>query len=132
MEQRGASTARVRVLVVDDHRPFRFAAAAVVRRMPGWEIAGVAETGEAAVDAVAELRPDLVLMDVNLPGIDGAEAAARVSAAAPGTRTVLCSTYRLEDLRIDPHGPGIAGYLHKEELGAPVLLDLWKRIGTAA
>lgn len=127
-----ASTAPVRVLVVDDHRPFRFAAATVIRRMPGWEIAGVAETGEAAVDAAAETHPDLVLMDVNLPGIDGAEAAARVSAAAPGTRTVLCSTYRLEDLRIDPGGPGIAGYLHKEELGAPVLLDLWNRISTAA
>jgi DNA-binding NarL/FixJ family response regulator len=132
MEQRVASTARVRVLVVDDHRPFRFAAAAVIRRMPGWEIAGVAETGEAAVDAVAEIHPDLVLMDVNLPGIDGAEAAARVCAAAPGTRTVLCSTYRLEDLRIDPDGPGIAGYLHKEELGAPVLRALWDRISTAA
>jgi DNA-binding NarL/FixJ family response regulator len=132
MEQRVASTARVRVLVVDDHRPFRVAAAAVIGRMPGWEVAGVAETGEAAVDAVTQVHPDLVLMDVNLPGIDGAEAAARVSAAAPGTRTVLCSTYRLEDLRIDPHGPGIAGYLHKEELGAPVLRDLWDRIGTAA
>ncbi|MFC5949700.1 response regulator transcription factor [Pseudonocardia lutea] len=132
MEQRVASTARVRVLVVDDHRPFRVAAAAVIGRMPGWEVAGVAETGEAAVDAVTQVHPDLVLMDVNLPGIDGAEAAARVSAAAPGTRTVLCSTYRLEDLRIDPHGPGIAGYLHKEELGALVLRDLWDRIGTAA
>jgi DNA-binding NarL/FixJ family response regulator len=120
----------VRVLVVDDQRPFRFAASAVIARMPGWEVAGVAETGEAAVTAAAGLRPDLVLMDVHLPGIDGAEAAARVCAASPGTRTVLCSTYRREDLRIDADGPGIAGYLHKEELGAPVLRELWDRIAS--
>jgi len=138
MEQQGADAERglptvgsVRVLVVDDQRPFRAAAKAVIARMPGWEVAGVAETGEEAVTAAAGLRPDLVLMDVNLPGIDGAEAAARVRQVAPGTLTVLCSTYRAEDLRIDPMGVGIAGYLHKEELGGPVLRELWRRLNAA-
>jgi len=125
MEQRNGS---VRVLVVDDQRPFRAAAAAVIARMPGWEVAGVAESGEAAVTAAAGLHPDLVLMDVHLPGIDGAQAAARVREVAPATVTVLCSTYRAEDLGVDPAGPGIAGYLHKEELGAPVLRALWERV----
>ena len=124
--------ADVRVLVVDDQEPFRRAMATVVEATDGFVVVGMATTGEESLAAAASLQPDLVLMDVNLPGIDGAEAAALVSAAAPGSRTVLCSTYRLEDLRIDPGGPGIAGYLHKEELGAPVLLDLWNRISTAA
>ncbi|WP_181784001.1 response regulator transcription factor [Pseudonocardia pini] len=134
MEQQTAepTIGSVRVLVVDDQRPFRAAAAAVIARMPGWEVAGVAETGEAAVTAAAGLRPDLVLMDVHLPGIDGAEAAARVREVAPTAVTVLCSTYRAEDLRIDPAGPGIGGYLHKEELGAPVLRELWERLSPAA
>lgn len=139
MEKRSAEAERarptvgsVRVLVVDDQRPFRAAARAVISRMPGWEVAGVAETGEEAVTAAAGLLPDLVLMDVNLPGIDGAEAAARVREVAPHTLTVLCSTYRAEDLRIDPMGRGIAGYLHKEELGGPVLRELWRRISPAA
>jgi DNA-binding NarL/FixJ family response regulator len=128
--ERAEPTSGVRVLVVDDQRPFRTAAAAVIARMPGWEVAGVAETGEEAVTAAADLRPDLVLMDYNLPGIDGAEAAARVRLVAPAAITVLCSTYRAEDLRIDP--TSIAGYLHKEELGAPVLRALWASISPAA
>ncbi|SDG60427.1 response regulator transcription factor [Pseudonocardia oroxyli] len=133
MERQGASATGpgpVRVLVVDDQRPFRTAAAAVIARMPGWEVAGVAETGEDAVAVAEGLRPDLVLMDYNLPGIDGAQAAARVREVAPQAATVLCSTYRAEDLRIDP--ATIAGYLHKEELGAPVLRALWARIHPAA
>ena len=63
----------VRVLVVDDQRPFRVAASAVLRRMPDFTLVGEAETGEDGVRAAAELRPDLVLMDVCLPGIDGVE-----------------------------------------------------------
>lgn len=120
------------MLVVDDQRPFRSAASAVISRMPGWSVVGVAETGEEAVRAAGGLCPDLVLMDVNLPGIDGAEAAARVAETVPGVRTVLCSTYSREDLPIDADGPGVSGYLHKEELGTKALHTLWSRIHPAA
>lgn len=130
MKEQAEPTIGVRVLVVDDQRPFRTAAAAVIARMPGWEVAGVAETGEDAVAAAAALHPDLVLMDYNLPGIDGARAAARVREVAPHAVTVLCSTYRAEDLGVDPATVG--GYLHKEELGAPVLRALWARLHSAA
>ncbi|MGH2766519.1 MAG: response regulator transcription factor, partial [Actinomycetota bacterium] len=68
----------VRVLIVDDQEPFRQAARAVVELTDGFEVAGEAETGEAAVDAARGLGPDLVLMDVNLPGIDGLEATRRI------------------------------------------------------
>jgi DNA-binding NarL/FixJ family response regulator len=121
---------QVRVLVVDDQRPFRAAASAVIARMPGWSVVGVAETGEEAVTAAAGLVPDLVLMDFNLPGIDGVEAATRVAAQVPGVRTVLCSTYRCEDL--PDTGPAIAAYLHKEELGTAALTTLWRSIRPAA
>jgi CheY-like chemotaxis protein len=70
--------ADVRVLVVDDQAPFRLAMAAVVEETDGFVVVGLAATGEEAVELAASLQPDLVLMDVNLPGIDGLEATRRV------------------------------------------------------
>ncbi len=119
----------VRVLVVDDQRPFRMAAAAVLKRMPDFELVGQSETGEDAVAAAEALRPDLVLMDVRLPGISGIEAAGRVAATTPSSVVVLCSTYARDDLPFGLDAPGIAGYLHKEELRAPALRELWARLG---
>jgi DNA-binding NarL/FixJ family response regulator len=119
----------VRVLIVDDQRPFRAAAAAVLRRMPDFTLVGEAETGEDGVRAAAELRPDLVLMDVRLPGIDGVAAAGRIHAEAPGSVVVLCSSYAREDLPVRFDGaPGVAGFLHKEELRGPALRALWAAV----
>lgn len=110
----------MRVLVVDDQRPFRAAASAVLRRMPDFTLVGEAETGEDGVRA-AELRPDLVLMDVGLPGIDGVAAAGRIHAETPTSVVVLCSSYAREDLSLRLDEPGVAGYLHTEELHGPCL-----------
>ena len=119
---------QVRVLVVDDQRPFRAVAAAVLRRMPDFTLVGEAETGEDGVRAAAELHPDLVLMDMFLPGIDGIAAAGRIHTTTPDSVVVLCSSYAREDLpRLDDE-PGVAGYLHKEELRGPTLRDLWARL----
>ena len=115
----------VTVLVVDDQRPYRVVAAAVLRRVPGFVLVGEASTGEEAVEQVRALRPRLVLMDIRLPGVDGCEATRRVVDVAPGTVVVLCSTYRLEDLPYDVAGCGAAAYVHKEELRPELLRRLW-------
>ena len=70
----------VRVLIVDDQEPFRMAARMVVEATDGFDVVGEAETGEDSVAMAAELAPDLVLMDVNLPGINGLDATRQILA----------------------------------------------------
>ena len=119
--------AEVTVLVVDDQRPFRAAAAAVLRRSPRFRLVGEAESGEQAVAQVDALRPDLVLMDITMPGMSGVEATRRVLERSPGTRVFLCSTYSREDLPADAATSGAETYLPKAELSADLLAALWDR-----
>ena len=116
----------VRVLVVDDSKRFRVAARSVLRRVPGFTIVGEAESGEEALDRVGELTPDLVLMDIKMPGMTGVEAARLISASAPATVVFLCSTYALADLPAQVGVDGVAAYVHKEELRPELLAQLWQ------
>ena len=120
---------QVRVLVVDDQRPFRLAAAAVLRRTPSFALVGEAASGEQALELLAERTPDLVLMDITMPGMGGVEATRRLLAAAPGTVVLLCSTYPRSDLPPDAASSGAAAYLHKEELAPDVLQEVWQEHG---
>ena len=117
----------VPVLIVDDQAPFRRAARAVVTMTPGFEVVGEAESGEEAVAMAAALHPALVLMDINLPGINGIEATRRIVAARPETVVMLLSTYQAADLPGDADSCGAAGYVNKEEFGPAVVQDLWAR-----
>src|SRR5688572_19580364 len=83
----------VRVLLVDDEAPFRRAMSAVVEAAPGFEVIGEAPSGEQCMLATAELLPDLVLMDMNLPGMDGVEATSRLRARPSPPVVLLLSTY---------------------------------------
>ena len=115
----------VSVLIVDDQAPFRRAAAAVVRMTGGFDVVGEAGSGEEAVELVATLAPQLVLMDINMGGISGIEATRRITAAFPGVVVVLLSTYRADDLPADAATSGAVAYVNKEEFGPQVLQDVW-------
>ena len=114
----------VRVLVVDDQAPFRQAARAVVSVTEGFEVVGEAITGEEAVELAHSLEPDVVLMDVNLPGIDGMAACRAIVADHPATTVLLLSTYQEEDVPGDTRTCGALAYVSKDQFGPDVLEHL--------
>jgi two-component system, NarL family, invasion response regulator UvrY len=115
----------VRVLIVDDQAPFRSVARTVVGLAPGFEVVGEAESGEEAVALADELAPQLVLMDINLPGINGIEATRQILAAHPDATVMLLSTYQSDDLPADAHTVGAAAYVHKEDFSPLVIREIW-------
>jgi len=120
-----AITVAVRVLIVDDLEPFRRAARAVVEATADFEVAGEAADGEASVEAAELLRPDMVLMDVNLPGISGLEATRRIRAIAPRIMVLLMSTREAQEFAGKAAECGAAAYLPKSLLTPEQLMELW-------
>lgn len=123
------STDDVSVLIVDDQATFRSTARTVVLLADGFTVTAEAESGEEAVEAAQEVRPDLVLMDINLPGINGIEATRQIVERAPETVVVLMSTYTAADLPADAADCGARSYVHKEDLFPDVLTDVWAQHG---
>ena len=116
----------VKVLIVDDQEPFRLAARDVVELADGFEVVGEAESGEASIEAVRALQPDLVLMDVNLPGIDGLDATKQILNENPGQIIVLVlSTYEAEEYAPRAAEAGAAAYIPKSQFGPDQLEDAW-------
>ena len=113
------------VVVVDDQVPFRLAAKAVLQRLPGFELAGEASSGPEAIELVEILHPALVLMDINMPEMNGIEATRRIVSAHPDVVVFLCSTYDVEDLPPGAADSGASAYVNKERFGAETLRQLW-------
>lgn len=117
--------AETRVLLVDDQEPYLRAMAAVVEETPGFEVVGRALSGEDAVQLAATLLPDLVLMDVNLPGIDGLEATRRILRRQPALTVVLLSTYDEEAGAAFVAASGASSYVTKAAFGPDRLAEAW-------
>ena len=115
----------VRVLIVDDQEPFRSAARMVVEMSDGFEVAGEAESGEEGVELAAELRPDLVLMDVYLPGIDGLEATRRITATEAAPQVLVMSTHESEEFAEAALAAGAIAFVPKSQFGMDKLADAW-------
>jgi DNA-binding NarL/FixJ family response regulator len=115
----------VRVLIVDDQEPFREAARMVVEVSDGFEVVGEAESGEEGVERARELHPDLVLMDVNLGGIDGTEATRRILAEGSAKVVFLVSTYEPAEYAPKAAECGAAAYIPKSTFGPDELEAAW-------
>lgn len=125
MDQSNRATKTVSVLIVDDQPPFRAVARTVIGMTAGFEVAGEAESGEDAVAAVDANPPDLVLMDINLPGINGIEACRRITESHPAVKVILLSTYSEMDLPQDARQCGALTYVHKEDFGPALVQSIW-------
>lgn len=117
----------VSVLVVDDQVPFRLAARSVIDRADGFAWTGETASGEEVIDAVARLRPDLVLMDVYMGEMNGIAATRAAVDACPGLSVILCSTYPLDELPAETPDCGAIGYIRKETLSPDTLRSVWEQ-----
>ncbi len=113
------------VLVVDDQVIFRQVAREVVEATPHFELLGEAGSGEHALAAVAELHPDLVLLDVRMPGMDGIETAARLRSARPSPVVILISVEEAANLPRSAASCGAAELVRKQDFGPALLRRLW-------
>jgi DNA-binding NarL/FixJ family response regulator len=117
----------VRVLIVDDQEPFRMAARMVVDATEGFDVVGEADTGEESVEMARSLRPDLVLMDVNLPGINGLDATRRIlDERGEAVVVLLLSTYEEDEYAPRAAECGAAAYIPKAVFGPDRLESAWE------
>src|ERR1700745_1723545 len=104
----------VPVVVAADPSAVREGLVLLLGTLPGITVAGEAADGNAAVELVATVKPQVVLMDLNMPGCDGVTATARITAAHPGTRAVVLTTYPDDESITGALQAGALGYLTKE------------------
>lgn len=119
----------VKVLTVDDQVVFREAARDVISATAGFESVGDAGSGEEALAEVERLRPELVLLDVRMPGCGGFEAARRITAAHPETVVVLISIEDSQEFSEDARTSGAAALVRKQDFGPALLRSIWEDHG---
>ena len=108
------------ILIVDDHPSFR-QSARMLLEAEGYDIVGEAEDGLSGLHAAGELRPEVVLLDLQLPDISGLEVASRLSANGPGPAIVLVSSHSREDVGSLVTRSGACGFITKSELSGEAL-----------
>jgi DNA-binding NarL/FixJ family response regulator len=110
----------VTVVVADDQSAVREGLVLLLGTLPGITVAGEAQDGDTAVDVVASVKPQVVLMDLNMPGCDGVAATRRIRDEYPQTRVVVLTTYSDDDSIISALQAGALGYLTKDATRAEI------------
>ncbi len=118
----------VRVLIIDDQLPFREASRMVVELTDGFDVVGEAENGEEGVDFARQLRPDLVLMDVQMPGIDGFETTRRIMDLDDPPHVLMMSTHESGGFEEPALAAGAFAFLAKSAFSMDELEAAWASV----
>jgi two-component system response regulator DevR len=118
----------LRILLVDDHEVVRVGVCALIERQPGMEVIGEAGTAREAVALAQQLAPDVVLLDVRLPGSDGLDACQQIKALRPETRVIILTSFPDDEVLFDAIASGADGYVLKQ-IGSDDLIRALERVG---
>lgn len=105
----------LRILVADDHDLMRRGVIALLQSRAGWEVCGEAHTGREAVAKAEELKPDVVILDISMPELNGVEAARRIRKASPNTEILILSVHYSDQLIREILDAGVRGYMVKSD-----------------
>jgi two-component system response regulator NreC len=106
---------RLRILVADDHEVMRTGVRALIEQEPGWQVCGTATNGQEAVEVAGKLKPDVVVLDMTMPELDGLEALREIKRALPNTEVVIFSAYHSEEVIEQLFDAGAKSYIQKSD-----------------
>lgn len=105
----------LRILIADDHDVMREGTRAVIERQPGWEVCGMAATGREAVAEAIRLQPDIVIMDMSMPDLNGLDAAVQIKRRLPPTEILMFTAHETDDLIREVFEIGVKSFIFKSE-----------------
>jgi two-component system, NarL family, response regulator NreC len=105
----------LRILIADDHDVVRQGTAAIIERESGWEVCGIAATGREAVAQAIQLSPDIVIMDMTMPELNGLDAAIQIKRRLAKTEILIFSAHETEDLVREAFAAGVKSFIFKSE-----------------
>lgn len=109
------TTLPLRILIVDDHDVIREGTRAVIERQPGWEVCGIAATGRQAVEQAFALEPDVVVMDMSMPELNGLEATQQIKRRLPETEILIFTAHQIEELIPEVFKAGAKSLIFKSD-----------------
>src|SRR5688572_17781541 len=120
-EELESRVSAMRIVVVDDHSVVRLGVRALLESQPGWEVLGEASTGREAVEVVRRLQPDVVIMDLSLPELNGLDATRQILKESPRTEVLVLTMHHSEELVRDVLQAGARGYVLKSDADASLI-----------
>jgi DNA-binding NarL/FixJ family response regulator len=124
----GENMAKYRIIIVDDHEVVRLGLKSLLERHPQFEIVGEAATAREALEQVSRQRPDVVLMDIRLPGMSGIEACEEITKNYPETKVVMLTSYAEDEMLFSAIRAGASGYVLKQ-IGGEDLVKAIESVG---
>jgi DNA-binding NarL/FixJ family response regulator len=111
----------VRILIVDDHQIVRQGVKSILAERPDWQVCGEASNGQEAIESTMALHPDLIIMDITMPVMNGLDAAARISSMRLGALLLVLTMHEFEPLVRDIRRVGARGYVQKARAGRDLI-----------